>query len=139
MLLIRLLMLVNVLACESRMVIHVTVCAIQSSVLGSPSIKTKNLLGPLHVRLLMLRFEIVVLWNWAFWIAWTVRIEEAVICIEISIELPSLLDLDGQLDWLELTDFSWNKLEAPRVLDHVEVSLPSSHVHASLEVLDANL
>ena len=30
-------------------------------------------------------------------------------------------------------------LEAPRVLDHLEVSLPSSHVHASLEVLDADL
>ena len=61
--LIRLLMLMDMLVCESRMVVHVTVCAIQSRILGSPSIKTKSLLDPLHVRLLVLPLEVVILWG----------------------------------------------------------------------------
>ena len=50
---------------------------IQSRVLGSPSIKIKSLLDPLHVSLLMFRLEVVILWNWAFLICLTVRIEGA--------------------------------------------------------------
>ena len=113
--LIRLLMLGDMLACESRMVVHVTVCAIQSRILGSPSIKTKGLLNPLHVRLLVLLLEVVTLWNWAFLIARTGRIEEAVACIEISDVSPlnCFLLWIRTISWIRwnLTDFSWKRLE----------------------------
>ena len=77
-------MLEDMLACKSWMVVHVTVSATQLRILGSPSIKIKSLLDPLHVSLLILLLEVVILWNWAFLICLTVRVEEAVACIEIS-------------------------------------------------------
>ena len=58
--LIWLLVLEDMLACESRMVTHVTISATQSRILGSPSIKIKNLLDPLHIRLLMLLLKVVI-------------------------------------------------------------------------------
>ena len=104
--LIRLLMLWNMLACESRMVVHVTVCAIQSRILGSPSIKIKSLPDPFHVILLMLLLVVVILWNG--------NMVGLVECLDrgcwhlyrahqcLAMELPALLGWDGQLGWLEL-------------------------------------
>ena len=118
--------------------LHVTVCAIQSRILRGPSIKIKSLLDPLHVLLLVLLLEVVSLWNWAVLI-WTVRIKKAVTCVEISNVSP----LNCLLLWIWTVSWiCWNwliSLEAPRVLDHLEVPFPCSHVHASLEVLDADL
>ena len=41
------------------MVVHVTVCAIQSRILRCPSINVKDLLDPLRVRLLLLHLKLV--------------------------------------------------------------------------------
>ena len=114
--LIWLLMLESMLECESRMVIRVTMSAIQSRILGSPSIKIKSLLDPLHISLLMLLLEVVILWNWAFLICLTVWIEEAEACIETSNVSPwNCLRLwIGMVSWIHWTD--WLLLEAPRVV-----------------------
>ena len=63
------------------MVIHVTVCAIQSRILCHPSINAKNVLDPLHVRLLLLRLKMVNFWNWAF-LDCIVRIEVVIAGID---------------------------------------------------------
>ena len=74
MLFILFLMFASMLASESRMVAHVTVCAMQSRVFGGSSIKIKHRLDPLQIKLLILFAQILILWNWTFWIglfAWT--------------------------------------------------------------------
>ena len=68
MLLILFLMFVSMLASESRMVVHVAVCAIQSRVFSGSPIEVKNLLNPLHIELLVFFAQVLILWNWPFWI-----------------------------------------------------------------------
>ena len=65
------------------MVIHVTVCTIQSRILSCPSIKIKNLLDPLPVWLLLLRLKMVNFWNWAI-LRMIVRLEVVIAGIEIA-------------------------------------------------------
>ena len=115
-----LLMLESMLACESWMVIHVAVSAIQSRILGSPSIKIKSLLDPLHIDLLILLAEVVVLWNGAFFISLTCLDRGSLdLCRDrqcLSMETPASSGL-GRSAGFAGTD--WFLLEAPLVVDHL--------------------
>ena len=84
MLVILFLIFVSMQASESRKVVHVTVCAIQSRIFGSSSIKIKNLLIPLHIELLVFLAQTLILWNWTLGIGRFAWMDIAWICIEIA-------------------------------------------------------
>ena len=66
-------MLLNMLACESRMVAHVTICTVDAWIFAM-LLKRKRLTDPTDVGLLLLWWQLVTLFHWA----WNVRIREQI-------------------------------------------------------------
>ena len=67
-------MLLEVLATESRMVIHVAIGTVEALIFGSLSIKVKGLFDPCHIPLLIWLGHLFALDHWA--ISITSRIQE---------------------------------------------------------------
>ena len=61
-------MFVSMLASESWMVVHVTICAIHSRVFRVLSINVEDSLDQLHVELLVMLGQVLLLANWTCWI-----------------------------------------------------------------------
>ena len=57
-------MTIEMLASKSRMVVHITICAIDSRVFGGSSINIEDILGPLHVLLLLILRQCLLLPDW---------------------------------------------------------------------------
>ena len=87
MLLFWLAVLPSMLASESRMVVHVTVCTVYSRVLGVLMINLEDMLDPLDIDDLLPWRELICLGNWT-WNGWAIRVEEVVAGVHWSDVFP---------------------------------------------------
>ena len=83
-------MFVEVLASESRMIIHITVSTIDALVLESPSINVKNLLDPLRILLLVFLGHRLLVDNWTWRIIALTWIQERLTHVRFTNVFPVL-------------------------------------------------
>ena len=129
-------MLLHMLASESRMVVHVTVRAVDSLIFVNSVIKIEAIDNPLNVGHLLLWSQLICLVNWT----WNDRVTGVEVVL-VNIELTKIFPWKTFLLWIgALRGVNRNRLATlgrsfREEVDSLE-EVPSCHVHDSLEVLD---
>ena len=104
MFLVRIPVLLNMLACKSRMIPHVTICTVDAWIFAV-LVNVKRIADPLDVELLLLRRQLSVLLYWA----WKRRVWEQV--LETGIDLIEYAPVKTFLFWIgALRDVNRNRM-----------------------------
>ena len=97
-------MFIEMLATESRMIVHTTVSTIEALVFGSPSIKVENLLDPLHILLLVFLGHRLLMDHWTRRITALTWIQEGLFHVRFTNVFPlqSLFTWIRSICWVRL-------------------------------------